>query len=98
MTCHRGCCPTSGEHYRSLVMSGPVTKTWEDTTLGADRDAYKRMRDDGLQPKGVKGASFFEKHASSKWEVEAGRILPPSDAKRVDEANKEATAIMSGQG
>lgn len=74
-------------------MGAGAPKTWEDTTLGADRDAYKRMRNEGLQPKGVKGASHFEKHAGSKWEIEAGRILPPSESKRIDAAVLEAKQV-----
>lgn len=62
--------------------------------LDVDRPAYKRMRDEGLQPKGLKGAAELEKHATSKWEVEAGRILPADQAKRIDAANAEAKHVM----
>jgi hypothetical protein len=77
-------------------MGVSAPKTWEDTTLGADRDAYKRMKDDGIQPKGVKGAAHLERHASSRWEIEAGRILPPAESKRIDSAVVEA-AQVTGQ-
>ena len=94
MTCARKCCFDQATHYRSLVLGTSVAKTWEDTTLSADRDAYKRLKDDGIQPKGLKGAAQLEKHASSAWEIEAGRILPPDQSRRIDSANAEAQAFM----
>ena len=41
----------------------------------ADVAAYKRLRQDGLQPKTVKGAANLEKHAVSKWEVQTNTSL-----------------------
>ena len=40
-----------------------------------DMPAYKRLRDEGLQPKRVDGAAEVEKRAKEKWQVETG-ILP----------------------
>lgn len=37
--------------------------------------AYKRLRDEGLQPKRIDGAAEVEKRAKEKWQVETG-ILP----------------------
>ena len=64
--------------------------------LAKDRPAYKRLREEGLQPHALKGAAELEARASSKWEIESGRILPERDAKRVDAANAEAAHIMDG--
>lgn len=44
--------------------------------LGRDRDAYKRLRRNGLQPKTLTGAAHLERHAETKHEVEMGRIMP----------------------
>lgn len=40
-----------------------------------DMPAYKRLRDEGLQPKRIDGAAEVEKRAKEKWQVETG-ILP----------------------
>lgn len=41
-----------------------------------DRDAYKRIRQDGIQPRSVLGAAELEKHAETKTEIEMGKIMP----------------------
>jgi hypothetical protein len=95
MACSRGCCSTQGEHYRSIVIGGaPSYGTTYEKQLDKDRPAYKRMRDDGLQPKGLSGAADLERRASSRWEIEAGRILPESQSKRIDAAQAEAVHLM----
>jgi hypothetical protein len=38
-----------------------------------DMAAYKRMRDDGLQPHDLDGAAAWEQSDASKFEIEAGR-------------------------
>lgn len=40
-----------------------------------DMPAYKRLREEGLQPKRIDGAAEVEKRAKEKWQVETG-ILP----------------------
>ncbi len=42
----------------------------------ADMPAYKRLRQQGLQPRSVDGASFVEKHADHRWQVEGAAALP----------------------
>jgi hypothetical protein len=49
-------------------------KEWEKTTV-KDLAAYKRLRQDGLQPKATKGAAELESRAASKWEAETGQNL-----------------------
>lgn len=39
-----------------------------------DREAYKRLRADGLQPRTVDGSAHLERHATTRFEVETGRI------------------------
>lgn len=63
----------------------------QDADLAADRDAYKRLRDSGLQPKGINGSATFERHADSQFEVETGYLFPDREAKRkVAEARQRA--------
>lgn len=40
--------------------------------LTADRDAYKRLRDDGLHPRAIKGAAALEARAETRSEIERG--------------------------
>lgn len=84
MACRRGCCPTQGAHYRSITVAASATPTRkvEVSRIDAkerqwDRDmpAYKRLRQDGLQPKSIDGSADFEKRAESKLEVESGTLL-----------------------
>ena len=35
-----------------------------------DMPAYKRLRKQGLQPRGIEGSSLLEKHATEKWQIE----------------------------
>ena len=35
-----------------------------------DMPAYKRLRKQGLQPRGIEGSSLLEKHATERWQIE----------------------------
>lgn len=39
-----------------------------------DMPAYKRLRQDGLQPKTIDGAANVEKKAKEAWQVETGIV------------------------
>ncbi len=39
-----------------------------------DMPAYKRLRQDGLQPKTIEGAANLEKKAKEAWQVETGMV------------------------
>lgn len=96
MPCLRGCCETQAAHYRAVRLdpSGTQPQTAFEKQLDKDRPAYKRLKDEGLQPARMKGAADLERRAQSKFEIEAGRILPDSQAKRVDEAVATAAQIQ----
>lgn len=54
-----------------------------------DRDAYLRFRKDGVQPKGVNGSAAMEQAASTKFEVEAGRLFKKHKvARKYEETQK----------
>lgn len=96
MSCARGCCPDARTHYLSISISaaampsrnGPhsayAIQKKED---GWERDmpAYKRLRDDGLQPKRIDGAAEIESKAETPIEVESGRVLTPIQRKQYAE-------------
>ena len=46
-----------------------------EAQLAKDLPAYKRLREDGLQPKGTKGAARIEQGAQTKFEVTSGQII-----------------------
>lgn len=55
-----------------------------------DMPAYKRLREDGYQPKGVDGASMVETQAQHPLEIEMGRPLgKEKDIRRAQEISSE---------
>lgn len=44
----------------------------KDKKLEKDLDAYKRLRQEGLQPQAIDGSAEVEKKAEHKWQVETG--------------------------
>jgi hypothetical protein len=49
-----------------------ATINHKDKVLEKDLDAYKRLRQEGLQPKTIDGSAEVEKRANYKWQVETG--------------------------
>jgi hypothetical protein len=96
VSCGRGCCASFAEHVRSIAIAPSVynsnvsKQNAYDKSLSADRDAYKRMRDEGLRPAHLKGAATLENRASSEFEITSGRVQPEHIAKRLDAAVTEA--------
>ena len=41
-----------------------------------DMPAYKRLRQQGLQPRQIDGAAILEKHATEKWQIEGLKSAP----------------------
>jgi hypothetical protein len=101
MACGRGCCSSFKEHIQSLRISPSVynpnvgKQNTYDRKLSADRDAYKRMRDEGLQPATMRGSADLEARATSKYEIARGKAAPAWLAKRLDAANTEAQQITA---
>jgi hypothetical protein len=56
-----------------------------------DMPAYKRLRNSGLQPRGVDGSAELEARGTSRLEIEMGRIAPDKDSLREGE---EVNAAM----
>ncbi len=40
-----------------------------------DREAYRRLRQNGLQPPKIAGSAHLERHAETRFEVESGQIV-----------------------
>ena len=47
----------------------------EERRLQVDGDAYKRLRADGYQPKSINGSAHLERHATTRFEIESGRVF-----------------------
>ena len=62
--------------------------------LAADLGAYKRMRRQGWQPQGTRGAAYVERTARSRTEVEHPALMSLPDASR--EFLHEATQASLG--
>ena len=73
---------------RNSVIDLEATKK-ADKAKDADMSAYKRLRQNGLQPKSINGSAHLEKHAETKSEIQAGRLYS-SDASR-----KESERLMN---
>ena len=73
---------------RNSVIDLEATKKAEKAK-DADMSAYKRLRQNGLQPKSINGSAHLEKHAETKSEIQAGRLYS-SDASR-----KESERLMN---
>jgi len=58
-------------------------KAWNK--LEKDRDAYKRLRDNGVQPTGIRDSADLEKTAETRMEIEAGRVVKDKRSRKATE-------------
>jgi hypothetical protein len=50
--------------------------------VNGDREAYKRLREQGLQPPTIRGSANLERHAETRYEVETGQVASNGRALR----------------
>lgn len=84
MSCGKPCaCASYRDHLLSISVGAaalPTRKaevantTAKEVVLGRDMDAYKRLRANGVQPKGIDGSAHLEKHASDQTQIERGLL------------------------
>ena len=60
-----------------------------DKRLDKDRSAFKALTDEGIQPARLTGAAELQNRASTKREIETGKILPKAIAGKVESSIKE---------
>ena len=85
---------TIGVSAAALPTRARAITAHEDFSKKQERDlaAYKRLRRDGYQPRGVMGSARVEQFANSKFEVESGHHLSsPAVGKKFDETQKFLT-------
>jgi hypothetical protein len=77
--------------YRSVGYIGPKTRQGnrKDDTLAKDRDAYARLRRDGLHPGHIGGSEHLERHATMPIEVEMGHIFKTKTGKALAQEGVE---------
>lgn len=88
------------EDYKSIGFVGPKTRkaNTKDEKLARDRDAYKRLRANGLQPSHVGGSEHLEKHATLPIEVEYGHVFKTPTGKALANEAVERSAEMGLRG
>lgn len=85
MGCGKPCrCSTYREHLLSVGIAASAMPTrrgevvdflTRERALAKDADAYRRLRKEGLQPKGVDGSHRLEARADRAIEVETGVLV-----------------------
>lgn len=102
MTCTRGCCPTQRDHYRSVGFGASATpyrrpeamsKVAMENRWQKDMPAYKRLREDGLQPPQIDGCGQLEKHAELAKQVEMGTLADPKKIALGDQISRDHGVI-----
>jgi hypothetical protein len=71
----------------------PSPQTQMEARWARDLPAYKRLRQQGLQPPRTQGCAELEQRAHMDREVEMGRIIAPQAWAQVGPAIEEAEAI-----
>lgn len=54
-----------------------------------DMPAYKRLRKNGTQPKGIDGSAEMEQRAESRLEIEMGKSIPADKQNMAAEVNEQ---------
>ena len=62
-----------------------TTVSLRDKRWDRDMPAYKRLRQQGLQPKGIDGCADLETRAHDQFEIETGSILNAEQRKQAAE-------------
>lgn len=64
------------EKIRSVGVMRRTGATSREQQLARDRDAYARLRREGLQPRTVGGSAELERTADHRHEIEMGHAFP----------------------
>lgn len=65
--------------YKTIGIVRSSARTSGEKKLAKDLDAYKRIRKQGLQPKGIDGCAELEAHANNRLEIEMGHLFPTKE-------------------
>jgi hypothetical protein len=86
--------------YRTVGYIGPKTRkgNTKDDKLAKDRDAYARLRKDGLHPGHIGGSDHLEKHATLPIEVEMGHVFKSRVGKALAQEGVERSLEIGVRG
>lgn len=62
--------------------AGAASVTQMEKRWDRDMPAYKRLRNEGLQPKSVDGAGDLETRANERFEIEMGHLFSTADDRK----------------
>lgn len=80
-------CPDYRTHIKGIqVGSFPTATTHKERMWELDMPAYKRLREDGLQPPKIDGSYVLERSAKNEREIAMGRPMPELAHKVFDDA------------
>lgn len=80
-------CPDFKTHIKGVNIGGfPSQTTYSEKKLELDRDAFKRLHDEGLNPGRLNGAYVMERSAKNEREIKMGRALDSETHAVFDEA------------
>lgn len=65
----------------------------KDAAWNVDMPAYRRLRNNGVQPKSIDGSAALEARAETKTEIEDGRLMPLPQAKFREEVKTVAAEM-----
>jgi hypothetical protein len=92
--------PAFKEKLRSIGVMRRTPAASREPKLAKDRDAYRRLRQEGLQPRSVGGSAELEATMDHRHEAEMGHAFPrqrfPDRAetwKKVDDAQERAVPM-----
>lgn len=73
------------------VLKGNPPGSLNDKQVEKDRDAYKRLRKEGLQPPHIDGCAKLEQEAVTRDDITTGAIsLPPSERRKAAKERRAA--------
>ena len=83
----RGCIRSVGFQPTAMPNRHPeaVRAVATDKQWDADMPAYKRIRNNGVQPKKIDDSAYLESHATDQYEIELGLIVPKERKAQVQE-------------
>ena len=73
--------------------AGAATVNERERNWDRDMPAYKALRKQGLQPKGIDGCAELATRANSQMEIEMGHIVPKQMIPRIKEGMAEAKEL-----
>lgn len=78
---------TVGVSAGALEVRGAAVRAMDakDKALDGDLAAYKRLRNNGLQPKAIDGSLDVERKVTSQFDIDLGHVVPKKDVPRVRE-------------